>query len=124
MLVASTLEATVRSKIAEDKKADRKRRGSLQKAAFFIARGVFLKEKSQIQTLLATAADTTSVAKAKIMGSKVKALADKHFLEIVKIFDRTLLAYVKGSGSDADAALKNTKFAGGFEAQIEPAKTT
>lgn len=120
MLVASTLEATVRSKIAEDKKVDRKRRGSLQKAAFYISRGIYLKEKSQFQALLITATDTTSASEAKDITTKIKTFAEKHFAETVKLFDKTLPAYVKSSGSDADAALKNTKFAKDFEFQITP----
>jgi hypothetical protein len=122
MLISSSLEASVRAKIAEDKKADKKRRGSLQKAAFFIARGIFLKEKPQFQAWLADAENTTSVTAAKGLATKVKAFADKHFADLVKLFDKTLSAYVKTSGGDADAALKNTKFAKEFESQIEPPK--
>ncbi len=118
ILIASSLEASVRAKIAEDKKVDKKRRGSLQKAAFFIARGIFLKEKTQFDTWLADAVNTTTVAAAKALAANVKATADKHFADLIKLFDKTISAYVKASGGDADAALKHTNFAKEFESQI------
>ncbi|HBJ87288.1 MAG TPA: hypothetical protein DDZ88_26215 [Verrucomicrobiales bacterium] len=115
MLLASTLESTVRKLIA-DTKTDKKRRGALKKAAYFIARGIYLKESANfLAALKGVLMAASSVAKAKELEESVEAVAAKHFENVVKVFDKTMISYVKAAGGDDDAALKNTKFAKAFE---------
>ena len=119
MLLASKLEAAVRSRIADDKKADRKRRGALRKAAFFIARGVYLKELAAYGALLSSANAATTAGEVQSVAARVDALVEKQFGVVVKVFDKAMTTHVKSSGGDMDAALKNTKFARDFENEVQ-----
>ncbi len=122
ILVASKLESVVRGLIAVDGKADKKRRGALRKAAFFIARGLYLRQRSDFNTLLDEANAEASAAKLQIIISKIEPLANKQFPVVVKAFDKAIEAHIKSNGGDTDAALKNTKFAKDFETQVLVAK--
>lgn len=57
------------------------------------------------------------------MAKKMEILANRHFSSVVKIFDKSVTAYLKTNGGDADAALKNTTFAREFEAEIQAAES-
>lgn len=122
ILVASKLESVVRSLIAADGKADKKRRGALRKAAFFIARGLYLKQQGDFVVIMEEAKAETAAIKLQGIINKIEPLANKQFSVVVKTFDKAIEAHIKSIGGDTDAALKNTKFAKDFEAQVLVAK--
>jgi len=121
MLLAARLESTVRERIS-DVSANRKRRGNLKKAAFFIARGVYLKEKASFGKFLGSARSKVSVSMAKEFAKSVDELVSKQFDLVVRAFDKAVKAHLKSTGGDSDAALKNTRFARDFESAVEKAK--
>lgn len=123
ILVASKLESVVRSLIAADGKADKKRRGALRKAAFFIARGLYLRQQGEFTSVLDEAKAETGAAKLQTTIYKIEPLANKQFSIVVKAFDKAIEAHIKSNGGDSDAALKNTKFAKDFEALVLAAKS-
>lgn len=122
MLLAAKLESLVRSLIAADEGADRKRRGALRKAAYFIARGIYLRQAAKFQSLLAEAKAESTAQNLQAITNKAGPVAEASFKSVVKVFDKTIEAHLKSSGGDMDAALKNTKFAREFEAQVKAAK--
>ena len=115
ILAAYALESRVRNLIAEVN-ADKKRRGALKKAAYFISRGIFLRQRELLLSKLsAFFGEPAGVAGAKQLHSDVSKVADQEFERVVKVFDSALTKHVKTSDGDEDAALKNTKFAKAFE---------
>lgn len=123
MLVASKLESAVRTLIASEAKTDKKRRGVLRKAAFFIARGIYVRQRSEFATLLEEANGETSASRMQAVINKIESLAKKHFQVVVKTFDRAIEIHIKSTGGDSDAALKNTKFAKDFDTMVFSAKS-
>jgi hypothetical protein len=115
ILLAGILESKVRSRIADDRKADRGRRGALRKAAFFISRGIYLKETDAISKLLVKADSAGGAGDLQRIAGLIDSLVSKNFGLVVKAFDKAIERYLKDNGGDADSALKNTKFAREFE---------
>lgn len=119
ILAASRLEATVRQQIA-DSTQDRKKRGALRKAAYFLARGVYLlNQKDILDTLHNTITSGLTQASVKSLAENMDSVAVKSFSKLVAAFEQSVEAYIKERGGDADAAFKNTKFAKQFEETVK-----
>jgi hypothetical protein len=118
-LAAAEIEQAIRVKIV-DSKGDRKRRGALRKAAYFLARSAYLKNESAISKLITELiAGQFNQESTKEFAGATRALAEKNYPDAVKAFDQTMQAYLKAEGGDEDAALKNTKFALQLEKAIK-----
>ena len=114
MLAACAIETVCRKAIAET--PDRKRRGSLRKAAYFMSRLIYLRGKKDIDGQLATAVGAEPNPKdARKLYAEVGKVAVRLFPTAVKRFDEGMKAYIAKSGGDEDAALKNTAFAESLE---------
>jgi hypothetical protein len=118
MLAAAQIEAAMRNLIA-DSEGDRKRKGSLRKAAYFLARAVYLQNRAdidgEIKSLDGAAFNQPS---AQEFSRKIIKRVGQSFADVVKIFDQTMQTYLDAEGGDEDAALKNTKFATAVERAV------
>lgn len=118
ILAASRLEGVVRQRIADSTK-DRRKRGALRKAAYFLARGAYLLNQQTIDNdLQQTIAGDLSQTLVKDFVERMDAFASASFAKLVVVFEQALDDYTKEHGVDADAALKNTKFAKEFEVAV------
>ena len=119
MLAATQIEGAMREMIA-DSEGDRKRRGGLRKAAYFLARAVYLQNRAEIEAEIKNLNGATlSQPSAQEFSQKIKKLVGQSYTGVVKIFDQTMQAYLRAEGSDEDAALKNTKFAKALEKAVK-----
>jgi len=87
-------------------------KGSLKKGAFYLARIVYLKKQSDIDSLITDAASEkrrAEVARQLIEGIREK--GTETFDDARKTFNDALHAYLETEGGNEDAALKNSKFA-------------
>ena len=119
MLAAAQIEQAMREMIA-DSEGDRKRRGALRKAAYFLARAVYLQNRSEIEAEIKNLNGAPfNQQSAQESSQKIKKLVGQSYAGVVKIFDQTMQAYLKAEGGDEDAALKNTNFARALEKAIK-----
>lgn len=119
MLVATRLENSIRQQIADTTRDNIKQRGALRKAAYFLARGVYLLNKKTIDDdLRKTIAEEVSQQKMEALADRMKSLAMSSFNKLVLVFEQSVKIYTTRHGADADAALKNTKFAQEFEKEV------
>jgi hypothetical protein len=122
ILLAAQLESEVRSLIAADEGSDRKRRGALRKAAYFIARGIYLRQEKKFLELLDRMKNQRSAQELQRISNEIAPIAKSQFTATVRAFDKAMETHIKSAGGDMDAALKNTKFARDFEAQKPSSK--
>jgi hypothetical protein len=122
MLAAAQIEGALREMIAESE-GDRKRRGALRKAAYFLARAVYLQNRAEIEAEIKNLNGVTfNQPSAQEFSQKIKKLVGQSYTGVVKIFDQAMKAYVDSEGGDEDAALKNTKFAKALEKAVKGKK--
>ena len=109
-VTAHLLDEGCRNKIAAI--ADLKKRASLRKAAFYLDHLVYLLNKPALDKAVEEGAKKQPDAKI-IDGLKLKVTAalNSSFDTAAKSFEKSLADYLKGKGSDEDAALKNMQFA-------------
>ena len=121
ILVATKLEGAIRQQIAETAKDNRKQRGALRKAAYFLARGVYLLNQQVIENDLRTISSTTPPTQQlmEALAKRMDAIAVNSFKKLVRAFEQTVGTYTEKHGGDADAALKNSKFAQEFERNVK-----
>jgi len=114
ILAACAIETVCRKAIAET--PDKRRRGSLRKAAYFLSRLVYLGGKKEIDGQIAktVSAEPNPRDASKLYGEAGK-VALRLFPSAVRRFDDGMKAYLAKSGGDEDAALKNTAFAESLE---------
>lgn len=121
IFVASRIEGAIRQKIAAHKSGNTKRThgGSLKKAAYFLARGVFLDHRQTIEEALkdSTLSDLTE-GKSKQLAKRMDDIVAASFANLVLAFEGAVSAYTLQNGVDADAALKNVRFATEFETKV------
>jgi hypothetical protein len=119
MLAAAQIEVAMREMIA-DSEGDRKRRGALRKAAYFLARAVYLQNQAEIEAKIKSLNGLTfNQPSAQEFSHKIKKLVGQSYIGVVKIFDQTMKGYLEAEGGDEDAALKNTKFAKALEKAVK-----
>jgi hypothetical protein len=117
-LTAIAVERSVRNSIGELAE-DRKSRGGLRKAAYFLSRAIFLKNKDAIEKAMkALEASGLKQQNAEKLKAKVEAIVGVDLAGVISIFEKTMKHYVEAHGGDEDAALKNTAFADLFEQAI------
>ena len=122
ILAARRLEESCRSGIAAIH--DKKERGSLRKGAFYLARIVYLKQQSKVDSLVTKASPQDRKAN---VARKLIAALDKigkdSFDDASKVFKQGLEAYLKKEGGNEDAALKNSKFANQVDELAKPVQS-
>jgi hypothetical protein len=110
MLAAHKIELVSRQAIAAT--PDKRRRGSLRKAAYFLSRLIYCEGKREIDAQIAKASiEEANPKDARILNEEVGKVAIRLYPSAVKRFDEGMKAYIANSGGDEDAALKNTEFA-------------
>ena len=110
ILAARVLEEACRASIGSI--LDKQVRGSLRKGAYYLARIIYLKKKSEIDPILAAAA--TQERRADVSRNvldSVSAIAKSSVESSRKVFAQALKDYLAKEGGNEDAALKNSAFA-------------
>jgi hypothetical protein len=110
ILAARRLEESCRLGIAAIQ--DKKERGSLRKGAYYLARIIYVKHKSEIDGLVTAASSLDRKAEvARKLIDALDKIGKNSFDDARKIFHQALVTYLNDEGTNEDAALKNTKFA-------------
>ena len=110
VLAARVVEEECRKSIGSIE--DKRERGSLRKGAYYLARIIYLKKKSEIDPILAEAAtqERKAAVASKVLDS-VSTIAKASVDISRKVFAQALKDYLAKEGGNEDAALKNSAFA-------------
>jgi hypothetical protein len=110
ILAARCLEEGCRSGIADIK--DKKRRGSLRKGAFYLARIIYLKKQEEIDNQIEkTSGQERKADIARKLIDSISEIVPETFNDAIEVFSKALEDYLKKEGGNEDAALKNSAFA-------------
>jgi AIPR protein len=111
ILAAHVINNACRRAVAKLK--DKDRRARLRKAAYYLARLIFLFNETVIQKLIETAAGSENPEASVAIGliRSLESVVTKSFPKAAGKFEAALSEYSAENTSDEDAALKNTHFA-------------
>ena len=113
------MEESCRSGIASI--GDKQERGSLRKGAYYLARSIYLKQRTQIDALIgkASSLDRKAEVSRKLVDA-VSAVAKASQEDARRIFRQALQKYLAAEGGYEDAALKNSEFACQLDEMAQP----
>jgi hypothetical protein len=110
IIVARCLEESSRRGIKAIE--DRKRRASLRKGAYYLARIIYLRNGKALEKLVEESRGLERKAKvAEDLIRRVSEVAERSFEDACKVFTSAMKEYLEKERANEDAALKNSEFA-------------